>query len=141
MKLCEQNNYATMAPPMLSKYGIHCLECKTSNFPNVIQDLYCMPLHCSEGSVLLSFLFSFCLFVFISFIFTPFYTIPPLSLFLFDDMNAAIFARTGIRASATAGASPLRSGAYHFSNTNGKVISSPRPYISRHSRDHLFFSF
>ncbi|KAF9194280.1 hypothetical protein BGZ51_000440 [Haplosporangium sp. Z 767] len=37
-------------------------------------------------------------------------------------MNAAIFARTGIRASATAGASPLRSGAYHFSNTNGKNI-------------------
>ncbi|KAG0013985.1 hypothetical protein BGZ80_010738, partial [Entomortierella chlamydospora] len=37
-------------------------------------------------------------------------------------MNAAVFARTGIRARATIGATPLRSGAYHFSNENGKNI-------------------
>ncbi|KAF9923771.1 hypothetical protein FBU30_006179 [Linnemannia zychae] len=37
-------------------------------------------------------------------------------------MNAAVFARTGIRARATIGASPLRSGAYHYTNENGKNI-------------------
>jgi len=36
-------------------------------------------------------------------------------------MNAAIFARTGIRARATIGATPMRSGAYHFANDKGKV--------------------
>lgn len=34
-------------------------------------------------------------------------------------MNAAIFARTGIRAGARA--TPMRSGAYHWTNENGKV--------------------
>ncbi|KAG0210178.1 hypothetical protein BGX28_009618 [Mortierella sp. GBA30] len=37
-------------------------------------------------------------------------------------MNAAIFARTGIRARATIGATPMRSGAYHWTNENGKNI-------------------
>ena len=38
-------------------------------------------------------------------------------------MNAvAVFARTGIRARATMGATPMRSGAYHWTNDNGKVL-------------------
>ncbi|KAK3820422.1 MAG: cytochrome c oxidase subunit VIIc [Benniella sp.] len=38
-------------------------------------------------------------------------------------MNAVtVFARTGIRARATVGATPMRSGAYHWTNDNGKNI-------------------
>ncbi|KAF9433099.1 hypothetical protein BGZ76_009889 [Entomortierella beljakovae] len=37
-------------------------------------------------------------------------------------MNAAVFARTGIRARATMGATPMRSGAYHWTNDGGKNI-------------------
>ncbi|KAG0054238.1 hypothetical protein BGZ83_011669 [Gryganskiella cystojenkinii] len=37
-------------------------------------------------------------------------------------MNPAVFARTGIRARATIGATPLRSDAYHFSNEKGRNI-------------------
>ncbi|KAG0244213.1 hypothetical protein B0O80DRAFT_469115 [Mortierella sp. GBAus27b] len=37
-------------------------------------------------------------------------------------MNAAVFARTGIRARATIGATPMRSGAYHWTNDSGKNL-------------------
>lgn len=43
-------------------------------------------------------------------------------------MNAvAVFARTGIRARATMGATPMRSGAYHWTNDSGKVRTDLNP--------------